>query len=150
EEYLIYQTLLGAWPPGPFAPGEREQFVQRMRAYVVKALHEAKVHSSWINPNEEYDAAVQEFVAGILDEGAGRGFLDDFLPFQRGTSHSGRLNSLAQTLRKVALRGVPDTYRGAELWDLSLVDPDNRRPVDYAHRRALLAGLDERERAAGP
>ena len=104
---------------------------KRIQDYMLKALHEAKVHTSWINPNAEYDEAVAEFVGRILDEGANRPFLDDFRAFQRRVSHFGLFNSLAQTLLKLAAPGVPDTYQGTELWDFSLVDPDNRRPVDY-------------------
>src|SRR5206468_2741938 len=114
-----------------------------------KALHEAKVHSSWINPYAEYDEAVQAFVARILYEQSSAAFLQDFRAFQRRVSHFGLLNSLAQTLLKITLPGVPDTYQGTELWDFSLVDPDNRRPVDYSRRREMLRDLDARVAAAG-
>jgi (1->4)-alpha-D-glucan 1-alpha-D-glucosylmutase len=149
EEYLLYQTLLGAWPLEPHGPEEYAEFVRRVQAYLVKALHEAKVHTSWINPNAEYDQAAQDFVARILDEQTNAPFLDDFRPFQRRLSHYGLLNSLAQTVLKVAAPGVPDTYQGTELWDFSLVDPDNRRPVDYERRRRLLAEQRERLASAG-
>ena len=99
------------------------------------------MHTSWINPNEEYDAAVREFTARILDNRTGGPFLKDFRPFQRKISHFGLLNSLAQTLLKFTLPGVPDTYQGTELWDFSLVDPDNRRPVDFVERARLLQEL---------
>ena len=101
---------------------------------MVKALYEAKVHTSWINPNAAYDEAIQGFVARILDPGIAGAFLDEFRPFQRRISHYGLLNSLSQTLLRIASPGVPDTYQGTELWDFSLVDPDNRRPVDFAVR----------------
>ena len=120
---------------------EYAEFVKRIQAYMLKALHEAKVHTSWINPNAEYDDAIQEFVGRILDEGGNRQFLDDFRAFQRRISHYGLLNSLSQTLLKLASPGVPDTYQGTELWDFSLVDPDNRRPVDYERRRRMLRDL---------
>jgi (1->4)-alpha-D-glucan 1-alpha-D-glucosylmutase len=108
---------------------------------MLKALHEAKVHTSWINPNAEYDEAIREFVGRILDEGANRAFLDDFRAFQRRVAAYGLYNSLSQTLLKFASPGVPDTYQGTELWDFSLVDPDNRRPVDYERRRRMLRDL---------
>ena len=146
EEIFLYQTLVGAWPLEPHAPGEYDAFVERVRAYVLKALHEAKVHTSWINPNGAYDEAVLQFLTSILDEHSGAPFLEDFRPFQRRLSHYGLLNSLAQTLLKIAAPGVPDTYQGTELWDFSLVDPDNRRPVDYGRRRQLLAELWEKAR----
>ena len=116
---------------------------------MLKALHEAKVHSSWINPDAEYDDAVQEFVGRILDEGGNRPFLDDFRAFQRRISHFGLFNSLSQTLLKLASPGVPDTYQGTELWDFSLVDPDNRRPVDYDRRRRMLQDLRSAAEADG-
>ena len=141
EEYLLYQTLLGAWPLGPYTPEVHAEFVRRIQAYMLKAVHEAKVHTSWINPNKAYDDAVQEFVARVLDPGRNKKFLDDFREFQTRISYYGLFNGLSQTLLRVAAPGVPDTYQGTELWDFSLVDPDNRRPVDYGRRREMLAGL---------
>ena len=149
EEYMLYQTLLGAWPLEPCTAEEFAAFVQRVQAYLVKALHEAKVHSSWVNPNMAYDDGVQQFVARILDEKSNAAFFEDFRPFQRRISHLGLLNSLAQTLLKIAAPGVADVYQGTEIWDFSLVDPDNRRPVDYERRRRLLADLRTRSRDAG-
>jgi (1->4)-alpha-D-glucan 1-alpha-D-glucosylmutase len=141
EEYLLYQTLVGAWPQEPYGPEEYAELVGRIQEYMLKALHEAKVHTSWINPNAEYDEAIREFVGRILDEGANRAFLDDFRAFQRRVAAYGLYNSLSQTLLKFASPGVPDTYQGTELWDFSLVDPDNRRPVDYERRRRMLRDL---------
>ncbi len=143
EEYLLYQTLVGAWPlrPGASGPEESAAFVKRIQDYMLKALHEAKVHTSWINPNAEYDEAVTEFVGRILDEGSNREFLDDFRAFAGRVAGYGLYNSLAQTLLKLASPGVPDTYQGTEVWDFSLVDPDNRRPVDYELRRRMLQDL---------
>ena len=156
EEYLLYQTLAGAWPlesrgsrqgeassgPDPLiGPTEHAEFVKRIQDYMLKALREAKVHTSWINPIAEYDDAIQEFISRILDEETNRAFLDDFRAFQRRVSHYGLLNALSQTLLKLAAPGVPDTYQGTELWDFSLVDPDNRRPVDYDRRRRMLQDL---------
>jgi len=143
-EYLLYQTLLGAWPvdfPTPEAFGE---FRERIAAYMLKAEKEAKVHTSWINPNEAYDRALQEFVRAVLTESERNAFLADFAPMQRRVAFFGQWNALAQTLLKLTSPGVPDIYQGTELWDFSLVDPDNRRPVDYDRRRALLAALRER------
>jgi (1->4)-alpha-D-glucan 1-alpha-D-glucosylmutase len=147
EEYLLYQTLLGAWPLPPTSPDEHQEFVKRIQAYLLKALHEAKVHTSWINPNSEYDNAITEFVRRILDERTNREFLDDFRAFEAQISQFGLYNSLSQTLLKLAAPGVPDTYQGTEVWDFSLVDPDNRRPVDYALRQRML--LDIRAAAGG-
>jgi (1->4)-alpha-D-glucan 1-alpha-D-glucosylmutase len=141
EEYLLYQTLVGAWPLEPYTDEAYADFVERVQAYMGKALHEAKVHTSWINPHLAYDAAVQEYIASILDPEANSAFLDDFRDFARRISYYGMLNSLSQTLVKIASPGVPDTYQGTELWDFSLVDPDNRRAVDYARRQQLLQDL---------
>jgi (1->4)-alpha-D-glucan 1-alpha-D-glucosylmutase len=143
EEYFIYQTLLGAWPLEPYEAEEYRAFIGRVQEYMTKALHEAKVHTSWINPYREYDEAVLGFVGRILDEGSGGAFLADFRPFQRRISHYGLFNSLSQTLLKITSPGAADTYQGTELWDFSLVDPDNRRPVDYDHRRNCLRQLRE-------
>jgi (1->4)-alpha-D-glucan 1-alpha-D-glucosylmutase len=136
EEYFIYQTLVGAWP---FDAADEPAFHERTLNYLLKALREAKVHTSWLSPDEEYEAAVLEFVRAILDRR--RPFLDAFRPFQRRIAEFGIYNSLAQLVIKITAPGVPDFYQGTELWDLSLVDPDNRRPVDYDRRRALFAEL---------
>jgi (1->4)-alpha-D-glucan 1-alpha-D-glucosylmutase len=143
EEYLLYQTLVGAWPLEPVSSEERAEFITRIQAYMQKALREAKLHSSWINPNPDYDKAVQEFVRAILDEDLSNTFLEDFRSFQRRVSHLGLFNSLSQTLLKLASPGVADTYQGTELWDFSLVDPDNRRPVDYPKRAEMVRQLGE-------
>jgi (1->4)-alpha-D-glucan 1-alpha-D-glucosylmutase len=144
EEYFLYQTLVGAWPLEPGTPDEYAAFVQRIQAYMLKALHEAKVHSSWVNPNLEYDNAIGTFVARILNENISGPFLKDFQAFQERVSHYGLLNSLSQTVLKIMCPGVPDTYQGTERWDFSLVDPDNRRPVDYDWRRRTLADFQSR------
>ena len=130
-EYLIYQTLIGAWPIS----------LERLRAYLSKAIHETKSHTSWINPNVQYDAAVARFAEAILDPARSSPFLEDFAAFQARVAHFGAFNSLAQTLVKITAPGVPDFYQGSELWDLNLVDPDNRRPVDWQLRRNLLDEL---------
>ena len=154
DEYLLYQTILGAWPE---AAGGAEQdtswlpaFRERIVGYMQKATKEAKVHTSWINPNEEYDAAVQAFVEALLDDDPANPFVRDAMPLARRLAFFGRINGLAQTLLKLTSPGVPDIYQGTELWDLSLVDPDNRRPVDWGRRVELLAELKRRaSRASG-
>ncbi|MBI2526427.1 MAG: malto-oligosyltrehalose synthase [Candidatus Rokubacteria bacterium] len=137
DEYLLYQTLVGAWPVEPHA--DLQAFTARICAYMEKAAKEAKRKTSWTNPSPAYDAALRDFVTGLL--AAGGPFLASLLPFQRRVALYGAGNSLAQTLLKLGAPGVPDFYQGSELWDLSLVDPDNRRPVDFARRRTLLASL---------
>jgi len=150
EEYFLYQTLIGAWPFEPVTEEEYARFVERIQAYMFKALREAKVNASWVNPRPDYDEAVQRFIAAILDRTRRNRFLEDFLPFQRKVAEWGTYNSLSQTLLKLAAPGVPDFYQGSELWNLSLVDPDNRRPVDFARRRGILDELTARVAAAGP
>jgi (1->4)-alpha-D-glucan 1-alpha-D-glucosylmutase len=152
DEYLLYQTLVGAWPmesPSPLLDEEFSRFRERIAAYMEKATLEAKVHTSWINRNEEYDAAVQNFVLQVLDNRRKNRFLSDLQAFQRRVAFFGQFNSLAQVLLKLTCPGVPDFYQGTELWDLSLVDPDNRRPVDYPKRQALLADLRRRVDQSG-
>ncbi|HKZ04791.1 MAG TPA: malto-oligosyltrehalose synthase [Methylomirabilota bacterium] len=148
-QYLFYQTLMGAWPLEPLLPEARARFVARIQAYMEKALHEAKLHTSWINPNEPYDAAVREFVARTLDPRVSDAFLEDFGALQRRVSHYGIFNSLSQTVLRLACPGAPDTYQGTEVWDLSLVDPDNRRPVDHARLAAMLEALERAASAPG-
>jgi (1->4)-alpha-D-glucan 1-alpha-D-glucosylmutase len=130
-EYFIYQTLVGAWPIS----------AERLCAYLLKATREAKVHTSWINPNPRYDEAIAAFARAILDPGRSAPFLDDFTAFQARVAHFGALSSLGQVLIKITAPGVPDFYQGTELWDLSLVDPDNRRPVDWGLRARMLQEL---------
>ncbi len=138
EEYLLYQTLLGAWPID--SPVD-EEFVKRIQAYMTKALKEGKVNSSWTSPVEEWENATTSFVQQILDENLSRPFREDLTRYASRISLLGMLNSLSQTVLKCTTPGVPDIYQGTEIWDLSLVDPDNRRPVDYAQRRELLKSL---------
>ncbi len=144
DEYLLYQTLVGAWPNEISTPEEFADFRDRIVAYMQKATKEAKFHTSWVNPNEEYDAAVQNFVQRVLSDDRKSPFLKDIQTFQRRINFYGQFNALAQTLIKLTAPGVPDIYQGCELWDYSLVDPDNRRPVDYDLRRSLLADLKQR------
>jgi (1->4)-alpha-D-glucan 1-alpha-D-glucosylmutase len=140
EEYLLYQTLLGAWPSGEID----DEFVRRITEFMLKALKEAKVHTSWITPNTEYEEAVLQFVRAILDPADSSAFLDDFVQLQKKVAFFGVFNSLSQTLLKFGSPGVADIYQGNELWDFSLVDPDNRRPVDYAVRSQHLRWMLER------
>jgi (1->4)-alpha-D-glucan 1-alpha-D-glucosylmutase len=142
DEYFLYQTLIGAFP---FSDADYPDFVQRIKAYIVKAVREAKVHTAWLKPDTEYEDAYLSFAERILARSQANAFLKDIIPFCRRVSHYGMLNSLSQTLVKIASPGVPDFYQGTELWDLSLVDPDNRRPVDFEKRRAMLAAIREGE-----
>jgi (1->4)-alpha-D-glucan 1-alpha-D-glucosylmutase len=142
EEMLIYQTLLGAWP---LVEAELPAFRERLKGYVIKAAREAKVHTSWINPQPEHESALVAVVDAILRPSRRNNFLTDFLRFQRKIAFYGACNSLAQVLLKITAPGVPDLYQGTELWDFSLVDPDNRRPVDFEIRARLLEDLNRRE-----
>lgn len=128
EELTIYQTLIGAWPLD----------AERLTGFLTKALREAKVHTTWAAPDEEHEAAVTRFATALLTHEA---FLADFLPLAGRVASAGRRSALAQTLLKLTVPGVPDLYQGDELETLSLVDPDNRRPVDWDRRRRLLADL---------
>lgn len=142
DEYLFYQTILGCWPEGLTEPTTPPEFIARVRDYMLKATKEAKVHTSWITPNEAYDSAVTRFVEESLAGPRSVEFLTRFLPFQRRMAHAGMVNSLAQVVLKLMSPGVPDFYQGTELWDLSLVDPDNRRPVDFQQRSSFLEELE--------
>jgi len=144
EEYLLYQTLLGSWPLQPNGEPETTatpDYSERIQAYMAKALHEAKLNTSWIQPNEEWDTAMRDFVAKILDPSPRNKFIPAFIPVAKETARLGAVNSLAQLLLKLTSPGVPDIYQGNEIWDYSLVDPDNRRPVDYNRRREMLESL---------
>jgi (1->4)-alpha-D-glucan 1-alpha-D-glucosylmutase len=142
EEYLLYQTLVGAWPLDADPARPNPQFTARIRQYMQKALREAKMTTSWLNVSEAYEATVFEFIERILDPAVSPRFLQDLDALVRDIAGSGFLNSLSQTLVKICAPGVPDFYQGSELWEFSLVDPDNRRPVDFAHREKLLAELE--------
>jgi (1->4)-alpha-D-glucan 1-alpha-D-glucosylmutase len=144
DEHLLYQTLLGTWP---WSGRPDQAYRQRIQGYVIKSVREAKLHTGWLQPDQDYEGAYLEFVERILDPGASGEFLEDLAAFAAEIAHYGALNSLSQTAVKLTAPGVPDLYQGSELWDLSLVDPDNRRPVDYAARAAALEGL--REEPAG-
>ena len=139
EEYLLYQTLIGAWPFRTLDDEGYRHFNDRIQAYMAKALKEAKIHTSWVNPNQAYDQAVRDFIEHILVRSGPNPFLEDFIPFQGEIARHGVYNSLSQILLKIAAPGIPDFYQGTDLWDFSLVDPDNRRPVDYETRAGFLA-----------
>jgi (1->4)-alpha-D-glucan 1-alpha-D-glucosylmutase len=143
EEYLIYQTLIGAWPMEAIdadpTDDAREALRARINAYMTKALREAKLHTSWINVNAPYERGVAQFIDLLLQRSSGGPFIAELRRFVAAIAVPGICNSLAQVVLKVTAPGVPDLYQGNELWDLSLVDPDNRRPVDFAARRALLS-----------
>ncbi len=143
EEYLFYQTLIGAWPPEQKAD---RNFRERLRAYVIKAAREAKVYTRWIRPDERREKALADFVDSTLKRSPRNRFLKDFLQFHKEIAFSGALNGLGQVLLKIAAPGVADFYQGTELWDLSLVDPDNRRPVDFDRRAMLLRQFEKLNR----
>ncbi len=144
EEYLLYQTLLGTWPVNTHSQAEQTasaEYVARIQAYMAKALNEAKLNTSWIRPNEDWLGAMRDFVAKILETSSKNKFLPNFFPVVEEIARLGASNSLTQTLLRLTSPGVPDIYQGNEIWDFSLVDPDNRRPVDYRHRRKMLATI---------
>ena len=142
EEELLYQTMLGAWPPGA---EDVESFRDRLKSFLVKAAREAKLYTDWINPNSEHESSLETFVNGILGKDGKNQFLKDFLLLQKKVSFYGFLNSLSQVMLKIASPGVPDFYQGEELWDYNLVDPDNRRPVDFQLRARLLDEIKDLE-----
>jgi (1->4)-alpha-D-glucan 1-alpha-D-glucosylmutase len=147
EEYLLYQTLLGTWPLGPEGMPKRDvglEYTERIQNYMTKALNEAKLNTSWIRPNEPWLAATRDFVARILDPTPKNKFLPLFLPVTEEIARLGAINSLSQILLKMTSPGVPDIYQGNEIWDFSLVDPDNRRAVDYKVRAEMLSCLSTR------
>jgi (1->4)-alpha-D-glucan 1-alpha-D-glucosylmutase len=133
DEYFLYQTLIGSFP---FEQEKLGSFKQRIKNYMMKSVREAKRYSTWAEPNQEYESACANFVEAILI--ASGKFLEDFIPFQKKIAHYGVFNSLSQLLIKITSPGFPDFYQGSELWDLNLVDPDNRRPVDYERRKRIL------------
>jgi (1->4)-alpha-D-glucan 1-alpha-D-glucosylmutase len=141
EEYLLYQTLAGIWPVHPIRDADYENLKKRTKDYMLKAIREAKINTSWINPNLPYEDALFRFIDVIFSRPSTNLFLKDFVSFQNKISYFGMLNSLSQTLLKIASPGVPDFYQGTEVWDFSLVDPDNRRPIDFDIRKEILKAL---------
>jgi (1->4)-alpha-D-glucan 1-alpha-D-glucosylmutase len=141
DEYFIYQSIIGAWhPPAPTG----KDFVERLEAFMTKAVREAKVNSNWGSPNTEYENACTHFIRGLFYEQ--HAFLRSIQPFAEKVAEYASIYSLAQTVIKIAAPGIPDIYQGCELWDLSFVDPDNRRAIDYAHRKEILSQLIEKEK----
>lgn len=145
-EYLIYQTIIGVWPPGQFRLEDLPELTRRVEEYIVKAIREAKVHTSWISPDEEYEQGVRQFIRAILAPEPENRFPAELDGFQQPVARAGIFNSLSQTLLRITSPGVPDFYQGTELWDFSLVDPDNRRPVDFERREHLLSEIIAAER----
>jgi len=141
EEYLLYQTLIGTWPLIEMSPQEHLEYVNRIQKYIEKAIKEAKIHTSWINPNTDYDQSVQLFIQKILEPIENNPFLLDFKAFMPKIFAFGMLNSLSQLILKLTSPGVPDIYQGNEIWDFSLVDPDNRRPIDFNARMNLFKNM---------
>ncbi|SNB45205.1 malto-oligosyltrehalose synthase [Geobacter sp. DSM 9736] len=146
KEYHLYQTLVGSWPLNSDDPAVFASFSGRIREYMLKALREAKERTSWINPNEQYEQGILSFIDAILSD---RTFLDDMKLFIGPVALCGMYSSLSATLLKMTCPGVPDFYQGSELWDLRLVDPDNRQPVDYERRANLLRQIQGMEKEAG-
>jgi (1->4)-alpha-D-glucan 1-alpha-D-glucosylmutase len=141
DECLLYQTLIGTWPVGDIDENVLVAYRERIAAYMLKAAREAKVHTSWTYVSEEYESALRDFVVALLANPGGNAFIADFAPFAARIARIGMFNSLSQVAIKIASPGVPDFYQGNELWDFSLVDPDNRRPVDYGRRCKMLETL---------
>jgi (1->4)-alpha-D-glucan 1-alpha-D-glucosylmutase len=141
DEYLLYQTLVGAYPP---RDDDRLGFGDRIKQYMVKAVREAKVHTAWLKADQDYEEACLSFIEEILTPSPENGFLEHFLPFQKRVAFYGIFNSLSQALIKITSPGVPDFYQGTEFWDLNLVDPDNRRPVDFEERWRVLSEMKGR------
>ncbi|WP_020563933.1 malto-oligosyltrehalose synthase [Methylosarcina fibrata] len=142
DEYLFYQVLIGTWPLAALTDPELERYRERIRNYMIKAIREAKQETSWVNPDEAYEQAVDDFVCRCLDVKTRSPFLTDFVHFEKQIRKPGLLNALAQTVLHLTSPGVPDLYQGSELWQFTLVDPDNRRPIDF-HRHERI--LDEME-----
>ncbi len=142
DEYFLYQTLVGALP---FFDEEMDSFKARLKDYVIKAVREAKVHTAWLKPDTEYEESFLAYIDKILDSNDKNQFLAEFLPFQKTIAFYGILNSLSQTFLKITSPGFPDFYQGSEFWDFSMVDPDNRRSVDYEKRIWLFQEMKSRE-----
>lgn len=146
DEYFLYQTLAGTFPFNEEDP----QLAERIKNYTIKAIREAKVHTAWLKPDTDYEEAFVSFIDEILKPSGNNRFLEEFLPFQKKVAHYGIFNSLSQTLIKITSPGVPDFYQGNELWDLNLVDPDNRRPIDFEKRKKFLAQIKKMEKGDKP
>jgi (1->4)-alpha-D-glucan 1-alpha-D-glucosylmutase len=146
DEYAIYQTLVGAWPAelvgrADLTEAEIAPFLERIQGAVIKSIREAKRRTSWSSPRADYEGACRNFVQRLLERDRPNPFFDDFIAFQARLSRQGVLNSLSQVAIALLMPGVPDIYQGSEIWDLSMVDPDNRRPIDFAQRQEMLDGI---------
>jgi (1->4)-alpha-D-glucan 1-alpha-D-glucosylmutase len=141
DEYLFYQSVLGVWPHQPPSADERKLLIERLQGYMEKAIHEAKQRTSWLNPSRAYDEAVREFVAKALREGHQNRFAAEIQALLGRIAAASQYNALSQVVLKLLSPGVPDIYQGQETWNYSLVDPDNRRPVDFAQLQATLADV---------
>lgn len=149
DEYFLYQVILGSWPNELMEAANWESdamraFAARVEATAIKSAREAKARTSWASPDQAYEEAIRGFVQGVLDPTRSPQFLADFTDFARRVAWFGMLNSLSQTVLKLTLPGIPDTYQGADLWDYAMVDPDNRRPVDFTQRAALLRDVPDK------
>lgn len=147
DEYAFYQLLVSTWPAellGGWGGEVHQAYIQRITAAMIKGVREAKQHSGWGEPNDAYEGAVKTFIQDALAVDQGAGFRESFGPFVEQIARWGAHNTLVQTVLKLTVPGIPDLYQGSELWDLSLVDPDNRRPVDFARRRAMLGEIETR------
>ncbi len=142
DEYLLYQVLIGTWPLKNLDDSARSEYRQRLQNYMIKAVREAKVHTSWLDPSEDYEQGVMLFIEHCLDNNISQRFLQDFCEFEARIRKPGLYNALAQTLLHLTAPGVPDIYQGHELWQFTLVDPDNRRPIDFNENSRLLIALD--------
>lgn len=140
-EFLLYQTVIGAWPDDIAEERARNHYVSRLQQHLQKVEREAKLHTSWISPNEPYETAVSQFVSDLFDPRRRQPFVSHVQEFAAQVADHGRWNSLSQLILKIASPGVPDFYQGCELWNLTLVDPDNRHAVDFDDRRQILNGL---------
>jgi (1->4)-alpha-D-glucan 1-alpha-D-glucosylmutase len=145
DEYLLYQTLIGTWPDEELDEAGWRTYSERIEQYMLKAVREAKEYTSWANSNVEYEAALSAFVRALLQSGNGNQFRADLREFQQRISNIGVFNSLSECLLKMTSPGVPDIYQGSELFQFNLVDPDNRRPVDYMNRIQLLQNIQIQE-----
>ncbi len=142
DEYFFYQTLIGGFP---LTGDEYGSFCERLQTYMIKAVREAKVHTEWLKPDLAYEEGFVSFIESVLRPTESNQFFNEFLPFARKIAQCGILNSLSQTLMKILAPGVPDFYQGSELWNLSFVDPDNRRPVEFGQRVEFLEEIKRRE-----
>lgn len=150
DEYLLYQTLVGTWPAKNVNDQEWAAYRDRIERYMLKAAREAKERTRWSNQDSEYERGLSAFVRSVLDRSAGNPFVEDFAQFHRRIDRIGVVNSLSQSLLKLTCPGVPDIYQGSEFFEYTLVDPDNRRPVDYDRRHKVLKDLCTESRRDGP